>query len=128
VGRSRVKVDDQFTVAIKAAHHATHNAVQSGVDAGRDAAQGIVQERAASRGYDLVVKMASSVDGYYGRYFPESAVSETWGDDPWYLKYFEYGTHHINAMPFMRPASRAMKQAFERGMDELERGIRERVR
>jgi hypothetical protein len=123
-----VKTDEDFDGVIKGARAAVHASIKSGVDAGRDAAQDLVQSQAASRGYDLSVQMASSRRGDVGKYFTASAESIKWGMDPFFLRFFEYGTHHIEPMPFMRPAARVMEAAFLREMENLESEIRRRVR
>lgn len=125
---SKVIVKNKFREATRAAHRSLHEATSAAVAVGRASAQSIVQERAASRGYQLSVKMGSEEWGYGGAFFPVSAVSSRWGTDPFYLAYFEYGTHHINAMPFMRPAAKLMAMKFDSEMaTAFERRIRERV-
>jgi HK97 gp10 family phage protein len=60
-----------------------------------------------SRGYNLPTEIEQETTGHQsGRIYYE----------PFYGRWFEYGTTHIAAYPFMRPAHRKMRKRF---VDEL---------
>lgn len=125
---TEIKVDEDFSGVVKAARAAVRSAIKYGVDGGRDTAQATVEAQSASRGYDLNVQMASQRRGDVGKFFTATAVSEKWGLDPFFLRFFEYGTHHIEPMPFMRPGAKVMEASFLARMKDLETEIQRRVR
>ena len=68
-------------------------------------------------------KRLERVDNTRGYNLPIDIQQETLGHqsgrivyDPFYGKFFEYGTVYIQASPFMRPAHRKMRKKF---LDEM---------
>ena len=95
---------------------------------GEETAEAKAESQGATRGYALSVGLGSENIGHQSaRFFPVTHSSK-WGDDPWFLRFFEYGTVHIQAMPFMRPAATKANKAFTAAMGTMLEGkIRRRA-
>jgi hypothetical protein len=128
LAKSRIHIRSEFP-AVKRAGWET---VQASREIWKQTAKQIAEEKAesqgATRGYALQVGVESENIGHQSaRIFPVTHTSK-WGDDPWFLKFFEYGTTFIPAMPFMRPASRKANKAFVLAMgSQLEGRIRRKA-
>jgi HK97 gp10 family phage protein len=85
-----------------------HDAVRVAVDLALNTGEGEAEKRLEriddTRGYELPIDIGQdkSAAGMTGRIFYE----------PWYGRFFEYGTARIQAGPFMRPANRKMRKQF----------------
>jgi HK97 gp10 family phage protein len=85
-----------------------HDAVRIAVDLALNTGEGEAEKRLEriddTRGYELPIDIGQdkSAAGMTGRIFYE----------PWYGRFFEYGTTRIQAGPFMRPANRKMRKQF----------------
>jgi HK97 gp10 family phage protein len=85
-----------------------HDAVRIAVDLALNVGEGEAEKRLEriddSRGYELPIDISQdkSASGMTGKIFYE----------PWYGRFFEYGTTRIQAGPFIRPAHRKMRKTF----------------
>jgi hypothetical protein len=124
-----MRIESSFPAVKKAAWETVEDARSKWIEVARDTAQAKVSNQAATRGYDLQVGIEGEKLGHQSaRIFPATRTSK-WGDDPWFLRLFEYGAVHIQAMPFMRPGARKGNKAFLEVMDDqLEGTIRRRAR
>jgi len=93
-----------FRAAENAAHEVVSASVRTAVLAGRERAAERLDMQASRRDYNLSgADVGSEAHADDGKIFYE----------PFYGRFFEYGTVHIEAMPFMRPGSRAMRKTFK---------------
>jgi hypothetical protein len=103
MAKPKMKLVSNFRAAEKAGHEAVALAIHHAVDEGQETAAKRLDMQAGKRGYDL---QGSDVE------------KEAWAKDgkisyaPFYGKWFEYGTVHIQAMPFIRPGHRRMRKVF----------------
>lgn len=125
---SKVTVRHEFPAVKKAAWETVQAARENWKHVGEGEAESRAETQAATRGYALQVGMGSENLGHQSaRIFPVTHSSR-WGDDPWFLRFFEFGTVHIGAMPFIRPAARKANKAFVAAMgSQLEGRIRRRT-
>lgn len=129
MARPRVRIESSFPAVKKAGWETVQQAREVWMDVAKETAQAKVSDQAATRGYELQVGIEAERIGFQSaRIFPATYTSK-WGDDPWFLRLFEYGAVHIPAMPFMRPGARKGNKAFRDYMgDQLEGNIRKRAR
>ncbi len=119
----------QFPAVKKAAWETVKEAREVWLDTAKETAQNKVSDQAATRGYDLQVGIEKEYLGHQSARIFAATHSSRWGDDPWFLRFFEYGNVNIPAMPFMRPAQRKANKAFKEVMgDKLEGNIRKRAK
>jgi len=103
MAKPKMKLVSNFKAAEKAGHEAVAMAIHHAVDEGQETAAKRLDMQAGKRGYDL---QGSDVE------------KEAWAKDgaiwvsPWWYRFFEYGTVHIQAMPFIRPGHRRMRKVF----------------
>lgn len=110
MAKSKTKLVSRFPEAKKGGHDAVDAAIKEALITGQEEAQA----RLGRSGHDVDpfnvhkkhFKGRDGLDG--GMIFVHS--------DHWYYRFFETGTVYIRATPFMRPAHRKMRKAFE---DEL---------
>lgn len=128
MAKNRVVIRSEFPAVKKAGYETVQAAREIWKQVGAETAEEKASTQAATRGYALQVGVGSENIGFQSaRIFPTTHTS-TWGDDPWILRFFEYGTVFIPAMPFMRPAARKANKAFTTAMGTLLEGkIRRRV-
>lgn len=119
MARKRMTIRSNF----KAVKKASKDAIDKAVDEALVTAEEETQTRLARTGYDddpFVVRVKNFGDGEGGMFFVPS--------DKWYYRFREYGTVHLPAKPFMRPAHRkARKEFVEKMGDKLEPAIRRRA-
>ena len=128
MARPRMRIESSFPAVKKAGWETVQQAREVWLDIAKDTAEDKAESQAASRGYELQVGIEQERLGHQSaRIFPATFTSK-WGDDPWILRFFEYGAAQIPAMPFMRPAARKANKAFRDEMgDKLEGNIRKRT-
>lgn len=128
MARNRVIIRSEFPAVKKAAWETVAAAREVWKHVGEETAEDKAASQAATRGYALQVGVGSENIGHQSaRIFPVTHSSR-WGDDPWFLRFFEYGTVNIQPMPFMRPAARVANKAFVAAMGtQLEGKIRRRA-
>ena len=101
--KSKMHIESNFLKAAAAGREATAFAVEQAVKEGKRKAAERIDSAAGRRGYNLSGSAVKSewhgLDGGIG-------VEEFW----W--RFFEYGTLHMAAMPFLRPGHRAMRKSF----------------
>ena len=105
-------VEYKFEAAKKAGWETVTEAREAWLETGQSTAQQKVDSQAASRGYALQVGIEKERVGHQSARIFTVAHSERWGDDPFYLRWFEYGSIQIPAMPFIRPAARKANKVF----------------
>lgn len=126
---SRMRVESQFPAVKKAAWDTVKEAREVWLEVAQETAESKAESQAATRGYELQVGIGKERLGEQSARIFASTVTSKWGNDPWILRFFEYGAVHIPAMPFVRPASRKANKAFKEHMgDKLEGNIRKRTR
>lgn len=109
----------RFPAAKKGAADAIEHAVSRALDHGEAEAEKRLERIDDTRGYDLPIEIEQSQQGQSGKIEYE----------PWYGRFFEYGTVHIPAAPFIRPAHRKMRKVFKDELgDTFEGFVRRRVR
>lgn len=129
LARPRVKIESQFPAVKKAGWETVQKAREVWMEVGQETAESRANDQAATRGYELQVGIEKERLGHQSARIYPVTHSEKWGDDPWFLRFFEFGAVHIQAMPFMRPAARKANKAFVGVMgDQLEGNIRRRTR
>lgn len=82
------------------------------MEVGQETAESRANQQASSRGYALQVGVGKERLGFQSARIWATTHSEKWGDDPWFLRFFEYGTTYIPAMPFMRPGAKKANKAW----------------
>jgi HK97 gp10 family phage protein len=121
-------IQHQFPAVKEAAWETVQAAREEWRKVGKEVAEEKVQNQAATRGYALQAGIDTENIGHQSARFFAVTHSSKWGNDPWFLRFFEYGTVHIQAMPFMRPAARKANKKFVEVMgDQLEGKIRRKV-
>jgi HK97 gp10 family phage protein len=125
--RKKTKFESRFPEAKKGAHEAVGRAVEEALIQGQETAREKIGKARNAHGYDLdpfqirrkhFKDATGDVEG--GMVFVHS--------DKWYYRFFETGTVYIPATPFMRPAHRVMRKAFENEVgDKFEGYVRRRV-
>lgn len=116
MAKNRIKVTSNFKAVGEAAYEAVSHARELWLETAQETAQQKVENQAATRGYALQVGIEKERIGHQSARIYTTAHSERWGDDPWYLRFFEYGSVNIPAMPFIRPASRKANKVFVAAM------------
>ena len=128
MAKNRVVLRSEFPAVKKAAWEVVNEAREVWLQVGANTAEETASSKAASAGYSLQVGIDKEKVGHQSARISAVTHSSKWGDDPWFLRFFEYGTVHIQAMPFMRPAERKAKKAFLGVMgSQLEGTIRRRT-
>jgi len=123
--KARMKIHSNFPAVKRAGYEAVAEAREIWLETAQSTAQEKVTSQAETRGYALQVGIEKERRGHQSARIYTTAHSERWGEDPFYLKWFEYGSVNIPAMPFMRPAARKANKAFVLALGEhLEGKIR----
>jgi len=102
----------EFKPVKEAAYAAVQEARELWIAEARTTARQKLESGAATHGYALSASVEGERIGFQSARIYTVAHSSKWGDDPWWLKFFEYGAVQIQAMPFMRPAARKANKAF----------------
>jgi len=120
VKKNKIVLESRFPAVKEAAHDLVRSARSAALNAGEHEAEKRLERIDDTRGYELPIDIGQENIGHQsGRIFY----------DPWYGRFFEYGTVRIPAAPFMRPANRKMRAVFLGMMgDELEGFIRRRAK
>ena len=127
--KNRIVLVNEFPAAHKAAWETVQAARERWLAVGADTAEEKAQSGAGTHGYNLQVGIAKERLGHQSARIHAVTHSSKWGDDPWFLRFFEYGSVNIQAMPFMRPAERKAKKAFLEVMgSQMEGKIRRKTR
>lgn len=116
--KNRVKITSNFRAARDAADDAVKELIREGTDAMHDTASDRLERGAGRRGYDLPREIRKEVSSRDGKIIYE----------PWYGRFFEYGTVHIQAMPFIRPGSRAGRKVIKNSPEVFEKWFRRKAR
>jgi HK97 gp10 family phage protein len=102
-GKPKVRLESRFPAAKAAAHALVRHSRDLALNAGEAEAEKRLERIDDTRGYDLPIDVEQETIGHQsGRIYYE----------PWYGRFFEYGTVRISAAPFMRPAHRRMRKVF----------------
>lgn len=119
MARNRVVLRSNFPAVKKAAHELVKHSRDLALNVGEGEAEKRLERNDDTRGYDLPIDVQQEEIGHQsGRIFYE----------PWYGRFFEYGTVYIQAAPFMRPAHRKMRKKFIEEMgDNFEGWVRRRA-
>jgi hypothetical protein len=125
---SKLTIRHEFPAVKKAAHELVQQAREVWLETSAEEAERKAQSQAATRGYALQVGIDKERLGFQSARISAVTHSERHGDDPFFLRFFEYGTVFIQAMPFIRPGARKGNKAFLAIMGtQLEGKIRRRV-
>lgn len=118
--KPRMKLESRFPAVKDAAHDAVRAARDLALNVGEGEAEKRLEMVDNTRGYELPIDVQQEKTGFQsGRIFYE----------PWYGRFFEYGTTYIPAAPFMRPAHRKMRKTFVEELgDNFEGWVRKRAR
>jgi len=123
-----MRIESNFQAVKKAGWETVQEAREVWLETAQSTAEQKVESQAATRGYALQVGIEKERVGFQSARIFTTAFSERWGDDPFYLRFFEYGSAQIPAMPFIRPAARKANKAFVAAMgSQLEGKIRRRA-
>jgi HK97 gp10 family phage protein len=119
VAKSRMRVESRFPAVKDAAHDLVRHARDLALNAGEGEAEKRLERIDDTRGYELPIDIHQDKIGFQsGRIFYE----------PFYGRWFEYGTVYIPAAPFMRPAHRKMRKTFVGEMgDNFEGWVKRRA-
>jgi HK97 gp10 family phage protein len=116
---NKVKLQSNFLAARSAGRSAISELIEQGTEAIQETAQQRLEKAAGRRGYDLSADdITKEVSGMDGRIEYE----------PWYGRYFEFGTVTIQAMPFMRPGHRAGRKVVKNAEPVFEKWFRKKAR
>ena len=106
---NRTVLISRFPAAVAAAHATVRHARDMALNAGEAEAEKRLERIDDTRGYELPIDIGQATLGHQsGKIFY----------DQWYGRFFEYGTVHIPAASFMRPAHRRMRKVFKEEMGE----------
>lgn len=109
----------RFPEAKKGARDAFEHAIGKALDVGEAEAEKRLERIDDTKGYDLPIDVGQE----------QSQMSGRIEYDPFYGRWFEYGTVYIPATPFMRPAHRKMRKEFIAKVgDDFEGWVRKRTR
>lgn len=120
MAKPRMKLESRFPAVKDAAHDLVRHSRDRALNVGEGEAEKRLERVDDTRGYELPIDIQQEKTGFQsGRIFYE----------PWYGRFFEYGTTYIPAAPFMRPAHRKMRKAFVEELGEnFEGWVRKRAR
>lgn len=110
--KTKMSIEYKFEAAKKAAWETVSEAREVWLETGQSTAQQKAESQAASRGYALQVGIEKERVGHQSARIWAATHTSRWGDDPWFLRFFEYGSINIPAMPFIRPGARKANKAF----------------
>jgi len=115
-----MRLESKFPQVKDSMKDAVDVAVRLALNVGEGEAEKRLERVDDTRGYNLPIDIGQEKDMRHGsRIFYE----------PWYGRFFEYGTVHIQASPFMRPAHRKMRKTFLAAMpDTFEGFVKRRAR
>jgi hypothetical protein len=126
--KNRIVIRSEFPAVKRAAWETVQKARETWLEVGAKEAQEKVDSQAATRGYNLSIGIGKERLGFQSARIFTTAHSVRWGDDPFWERFFEYGTLTIPAMPFVRPAARKANKAFLLEMGtKLEGNIRRKA-
>ena len=129
MAKPTVRIEGSFKAVKEAGWETVTEARELWLETAKDTAESKAADLAATRGYALQVGVDQERIGHQSARITAHAPSSKWGSGDWFLRFFEYGTTHIPAMPFMRPAARKANKAFVAAMgSHLEGNIRKRSR
>jgi hypothetical protein len=115
MAQSKIRIENRFPAAIEAGYETVQFARTLALREGKDTANNKIAAGAARRNYEELgesMRVESEEIGFQSGKIYVETQSDKWGTDPFWARYFEYGTTFIPAMPFMRPGARAMKKTF----------------
>lgn len=120
MAKPTMKLESRFPAVKDAAHDLVRHARDLALNAGEAEAEKRLERIDDTRGYELPIDVKQENIGFQsGRIFYE----------PFFGKWFEYGTVRIPAAPFMRPAHRRMRKVFVGVMGvEFEGWVKRRAR
>lgn len=117
--KNRVVIRSNFSAVKRAAKDAMGDAIQKATDEMEAEAEKRLERANDARGWNLPTEIEQEKTGFQSGLirYPE-----------WYGRFFEYGTVHLPASPFMRPAHRKMRKRFVDEMgDNFEGWIRRKA-
>jgi hypothetical protein len=121
MARPRTKLVSRIPQVKDSMHDAVRVATELALNVGEGEAEKRLERVNDQRGYELEIDIGQdkSASGMTGKIFYE----------PFYGKWFEYGTVRIPAASFMRPAHRKMRKTFLATMpDTFEGFVKRRAR
>jgi HK97 gp10 family phage protein len=101
--KNRVVLRSNFPAVKRAKTEFVRHAVDAALIVGENTANQRIERNDARKDYNLPADVDKERIG-----FQSGKISY----DHWWGRFFEYGTVYIPAVPFMRPAHRAMRQTF----------------
>ena len=126
---ARLHIQSSFPAVKEAAYETVKEAREKWMETGKEVGERKAASQAASRGWVLQIAIDPEPIGHQSARISAVTHSKKWGDDPFFLRYFEYGSVNIQAMPFLRPAHRAANKEFLKVMgDQLEGKIRRKTK
>lgn len=119
MAKPRMRLESRFQEVKKAARDAKREAIRLAVNVGEGEAEKRLERIDDTRGYELPIDVKSETGDDEGKIVYE----------PWYGRFFEYGTVRIPAASFMRPAHRKMRKVFVAELgDNFEGWVKRRAR
>jgi HK97 gp10 family phage protein len=119
MARPRVRLESNFAEVKDAAADTVDRAVRLALNVGEGEAEKRLERIDDTRGYELPIDIVQQKWRKGGKIIYE----------PWYGRFFEYGTVRIPAGPFMRPAHRKMRKVFVGVLgDQFEGFVKRRAR
>ena len=112
MAKNRTSITAEFKAVKEAGWEAVQEAREMWLEIGQETAESQAARKASTHGYALQVGVDKERLGFQSARIAAVTHTSKWGDDPWILRFFEYGTAFIPAMPFMRPAAAKANKAF----------------
>jgi hypothetical protein len=110
MAKNRTVLRSNFKAAEAAGDDAIAELIQKGTERMHEVAAGRLDKAAGQRGYNLY---STDLDMHIGD--DDGRIEYK----PFYGKFFEYGTVHIQAMPFIRPGYRAGRKLVKEDAPEV---------
>jgi len=128
LAKQRYRIESNFRAVKRAAWETVQEARELWIAEARTTARQKLESGAATHGYALSAGVEGERVGFQSARIYTVAHSSKWGDNPWWLRFFEYGAVQIQAIPFMRPAARKANKVFVARMgSQLEGKIKRRA-
>lgn len=107
MARPRTRIESRFPAVKEAAYDLISFEIRKALNVGEGEAEKRLTRVDDQRGYELPIDVGQEMIG-------KQSGKITY--EPFFGRWFEYGTPTIQAAPFMRPAHRKMKKSLLEGM------------